>query len=140
MVMRGQTVKSRTERLPHMIYLGAQLFSFTSCICSKTLSYEVNRGQWRSAWGQSFDLSIFWRYFHWNAAVFSFQLICNTPIFWVILILSILEVERSKMVNRYQIIVMRGHMVKSRKEMLLHMISLGAQLSFDIQHAYVPKH
>ena len=31
--------------------------------------------------------------------------------------------------------VMRGHMVKSKKEWLSHMISLGAQLSFDIHHA-----
>ena len=35
--------------------------------------------------------------------------------------------------------VMRGQKVKSRKERLSHMISLGAQLSFDIHHAYVPK-
>ena len=54
-------------------------------------------------------------------------------------ILTILEVKRSKKVIRGQIMVMRGHMVKSRKERLSHMISLGAQLSFDIHHAYVPK-
>ena len=31
--------------------------------------------------------------------------------------------------------VMRGHMVESRKENFSHMISLDAQLSFDIHHA-----
>ena len=71
-------------------------------------------------------------------AVFSFDLICNTPIFLVIVILTILEVKRSKKVVRGQIIVMTGRMVKSRKDRLSHMISLGAQLSFDIHHAYVP--
>ena len=114
-------------------------FWYTSCICSKMLSFEVIRGQWRSAWGQSFDLSLVWTYFHCNTAVFSFDLICNTPIFLVIVLLTILEVKRSKKVIRGQIMVMRGHMVKSRKERLSHMISLGAQLSFDIHHAYVPK-
>ena len=34
--------------------------------------------------------------------------------------------------------VMRGHMVKNSKEMLSHLICMGAQLSFDIHHAYVP--
>ena len=45
------------------------------------LSFEVIRGQWRSAWGHSFDLSLVWTYFHCNSAVFSFHLICNMPIF-----------------------------------------------------------
>ena len=56
-------------------------FWYTSCICSKMLSFEVIRGQWRSAWGHSFDLSLVWTYFHCNSAVFSFYLICNMPIF-----------------------------------------------------------
>ena len=76
-------------------------FWYTSCICSKLLSFEVIRGQWRSAWGQSFDLSLVWTYFHCNTAVFSFQLICNMPIFLAIIILTILEVERSKKVIIY---------------------------------------
>ena len=79
-----------------------------------------------------------WSYFHCNTAVFSFDLICNTPIFLVIVILTILEVKRSKKVIRGQIMVMRGHMVKNSKDRLSHMISLGAQLSFDIHHAFVP--
>ena len=65
------------------------------------LSFEVIRGQWRSAWGHSFDLSLVWTYFHLNSAVFSFQLICNMPIFLAIIILTILEVERSKKVIIY---------------------------------------
>ena len=56
-------------------------FWYTSCICSKILTFEVIRGQWRSAWGHSFDLSLVWTYFHCNTAVFSFHLICNMPIF-----------------------------------------------------------
>ena len=40
-------------------------------------------------------------------------------------------------VKKGQIMVMRGHMVKNRKGSLSHLISLGAQLSFDIHHAYV---
>ena len=60
------------------------------------------------------------------------------PIFLEIIILTILEVERSQKVIRGQIMVMRGHMVKNRKERFSHIISLGAQLSFDIHHAYVP--
>ena len=99
-------------------------------------SFEVIRGQCRSALGQSFDLSLVWNC---NTDVFNFHLICKTLTFLVIIILSILEVKRSKKVIRGQIMVMRGHMVKSRKERLSHMISLGAQLSFDIHHAYVPK-
>ena len=59
------------------------------------------------------------------------------PIFLAIII-TILEVERSRKVIRGQIMVMRNHMVKNRKERLSHIISLGAQLSFDIHHAYVP--
>ena len=62
------------------------------------------------------------------------------PIFLAIIILSILEVKRSKKVIRGQIMVMRGHMVKNRKERLSRIISLDAQLSFDIHHAYVQKH
>ena len=50
------------------------------------------------------------------------------------------EVERSKKIIRGQIMVMRGHMVKGRKERLSHMICLGAELSFDIHHEYVLKH
>ena len=61
------------------------------------------------------------------------------PIFLAIIILTILEVERSKKAIRGQIMVMGGHMVKNSKDRLSHMISLGAQLSFDIHHAYVPK-
>ena len=34
--------------------------------------------------------------------------------------------------------VMRGHMVKNSKEMLSHMICMGAQLSFDMHQAYAP--
>ena len=86
-------------------------FWYTSCICPKSISFKVIRGQWRSAWGHSFDLSLVWTYFHCNSAVFSFDLICNTPIFLVIVILTILEVKRSKKVIRGQIMVMRGHMV-----------------------------
>ena len=59
------------------------------------------------------------------------------PIFLAI-ILTILEVERSRKAIRGQIMVMGGHMVKNSKDRLSHMISLGAQLSFDIHHAYVP--
>ena len=94
--------------------------------------FKVIKGQFRSAWGQSFDLSLVWTCFHCNTAVFSFQLICNMPIFsWF----SIFQFSRSKKVTRGQIMVMRGHMVKRRKKMLSQMISLGAQLSFDIHHA-----
>ena len=92
---------------------------------------EVNVGQPEVSYLTSNWLDIFYC----NTAVFSFDLICNTPIFLVIVILTILEVKRSKKVIRGQIMVMRGHMVKSRKERLSHMISLGAQLSFDIHHA-----
>ena len=107
-------------------------FWYTSCISFETLSFEVIRGQWRSAWGQSFDLSLVWTCFHCNTAVFSFQLICNMPIFsWF----SIFQFLRSKKVTRGQVMVMRGHMVKHRKNMFSQMISLGAQLSFDIHHA-----
>jgi len=107
-------------------------FWYTSCISFETLSFEVIRGQWRSAWGQSFDLSLVWTCFHCNTAVFSFQLICNMPIFsWF----SIFQFSRSKKVTRGQVMVMRGHMVKRRKKMFSQMISLGAQLSFDIHHA-----
>ena len=107
-------------------------FWYTSCISFEMLSFEVIRGQWRSAWGQSFDLSLVWTCFHCNTAVFSFQLICNMPIFsWF----SIFQFLRSKKVTRGQVMVMRGHMVKRRKKMLSQMISLGAQLSFDIHHA-----
>ena len=102
-------------------------------------SFEVIRGQCRSALGQSFDHSLVWTYFYCNTYVFNFHLICKTHIFLVIIILSILEVKRSKKVIRGQIMVIRGHMVNSRKERLSHMIPLGAQLSFDIHHAYVPK-
>ena len=49
--------------------------------------------------------------------------------------ISIFQFSRSKQVMRGQIMVMRGHMVKRRKKMLSQMISLGAQLSFDIHHA-----
>ena len=34
--------------------------------------------------------------------------------------------------------VMRGNMVKNRKERLSHTISMGAQLYFNIHHEYVP--
>ena len=74
-------------------------FWYTSCICSKMLSFEVIRGQWRSAWGHSFDLSLVWTYFHCNSAVFSFHLICNMPIFsWF----SIFQFLRSSEVNEGQ--------------------------------------
>ena len=67
-------------------------FWYTSCISFETLSFEVIRGQWRSAWGQSFDLSLVWTYFHCNTAVFSFQLICNMPIFkWFLFFLFFLR-------------------------------------------------
>ena len=49
--------------------------------------------------------------------------------------LTILKGWRSIKAIRGQIVVMRGHMVKRRKKMLSQMISLGAQLSFDIHHA-----
>ena len=62
------------------------------------------------------------------------------PIFLSIIILTILEVERSKKVIRGQIMVMRGQIVKNRKERLSRIISLGAHLSFDIHHAHVQKH
>ena len=57
---------------------------YASCTYSKTLSFEVIRGQLRSAWGQLFDLKLAKTYFLCNAAVFSFPLICNMPIFnWI---------------------------------------------------------
>ena len=96
---------------------------------------EVNEGQPEVSYLTSNWLDIFYC----NTAVFSFDLICNTPIFLVIVILTILEVKRSKKVIRGQIMVMRGHMVNSRKKMLSLMISLGVKLFFDIHHAYVPK-
>ena len=42
--------------------------------------------------------------------------------------------SKGKKVIRGQILVMRGNMVKNRKERFSHM---GTQLSFDIHHAYV---
>ena len=93
--------------------------------------------QLRSIYMQSFDLLLVWTYFHCNTSVFSFQLICIMPIFFAI-ILTILEVERSNKVIGGQIMFMRGHIVKNRKEGLSHIISLGAQFSFDIHHSYDP--
>ena len=67
-------------------------------------------------------------------------MICNMPIYLAIIILTILEVERSRKAIRGQIMVMGGHMVKNSKDRLSHMISLGAQLSFDMHQAYAPNH
>ena len=99
--------------------------------------FEVIRGQWRSAWGHSFDLSLVWTYFHCNSAVFSFDLICNTPIFLVIVILTILEVKRSKKVIGGQIMVMRGHDMIKNSKMLVTYDILRCSASHDIHHAYV---
>ena len=139
-VIGGQFRVMRVHMIPnskhfsHIISLDDQLYFdicivHTSCICSKLLSFEVIKGQWRSAWGQSFDLKLAETY---NAAVFCFQLICNMPIFSSF---SIFQFSRSKKVTRGQVMVMRGHMIKRRKKMFSQMISLGAQLSFDIHHA-----
>ena len=65
---------------------------YTSCLCFKTLSFEVIRGQWRSAWGQSFDLKLTWPYFLCDTAVLSFRLICNLPFFSVIVMLTIIDI------------------------------------------------
>ena len=124
---------SRTAKhFSHIISLDDQLYFdicivHTSCICSKLLSFEVIKGQWRSAWGQSFDLKLAETY---NAAVFCFQLICNIPIFLFIILLSILKVERLKKFIRGQIMVMRGHMVKRRNEKVVTYDILGCQASF----------
>ena len=70
MVMRGHMVQNRNS------------LWYTSYICSKILCFEVIRGQWRSAWGQSFDLKLAKTYFLYSADVFSFHLIpCNIPLF-----------------------------------------------------------
>ena len=55
------------------------------------------------------------------------------PIFLAIIII-IFRLKGKKDI-RGQILVMRGHMVKNKKERFSHM---GTQLSFDNHHAYVP--
>ena len=47
--------------------------------CSKTLSLEVIRGQWRSTLCQPL---LAWTYFLCNIAIVRFDLICNMSIFW----------------------------------------------------------
>ena len=117
--------------LSHIMSFGGQHFLNSSCICSKTQSLrssKVNLGQPEVSHLTS-HLS---EHVFIVTAVFSFQLICNMPIFsWF----SIFHFSRSKKVTRGQVMVMRGHMVKRRKKMFSQMISLGAQLSFDIHHA-----
>ena len=88
-------------------------FWYTSCISFETLSFEVIRGQWRSAWGQSFDLSLVWTYFHCNTAVFSFHLICNMPIFKWFLFFYFFEV--CKLRSKTLTIVPRSNEVMDTK-------------------------
>ena len=118
---------------------------------------EVIRVQWRSAWGQSFDLSLVcvmkqrvresdvtsqlhsiymqsfdlllvWTYFHCNTSVFSFQLICIMPIFFAI-ILTILEVERSNKVIGGQIMYERSYSQEQKGRVVTYYI-LGRSVFF----------
>ena len=96
---RSYCLEQKRKVVTYDILGCSAFFWYTSCICSKMLSFEVIRGQWRSAWGHSFDLSLVWTYYHCNSAVFSFHLICNMPIFsW----LSIFQFLRSSEVNEGQ--------------------------------------
>ena len=114
---------------------GGGFFWYTSWICFKTLSFDVIRGQCRSALVQSFDLKLTWPYFLCNTAVFSFRLICNIPIFLVIVMLTVIEVWMS--IRVFRGLVSSWEVIWSRTvKCLSHMISWDAQLSFDI---YVEK-
>ena len=93
-VMRGHMIQISKMFVTFDVLRCSAFFWHTSCICSKMLSFEVIRSQWRSARGQSFDLKLTWPYFLCNIAVFSFPLICDMPIFLVIAMLTIIEVWR----------------------------------------------
>ena len=76
--------------------------------------------------GQSSDLSLVWTYFHCNIAVLSFCLICNMPIFLVIVMFTIIEVWRSFRVIKGQFMVMRGHMIQNSQMLVTCDILTGS--------------
>ena len=94
-VMKGHMIQNRKKFVTFDI-LRCSAFFYTAFICSKWPSFDVIRGQWKSALGQSFDLSLVWPYFHYNTFVFSFYLIYNMPIFkWFSIFQFLRSVTRS---------------------------------------------
>ena len=128
----------RTAKSLQNILQCVGFFWYTSCIGSKTPSFEVIQGQCRSALGQSLDFKLTWPYFLCNTAVLSFHFLCSKPNFLTIIIWTLFDFWRLIKVIIGQFRVMRGNIIQNSKKFVSYDV-LQWSAFFDIHHAYVPK-
>ena len=107
MVKRGHMIQNGKRTFLHILQCSG-FFWYTSCLCSKTLSFEAIKGQRRSASGQSF--------------VLSFHLIYSMPSFSLIIMLPFLKGWRLIKVIRGQSRSMRGHMIQNIKKFVTYYV------------------